>query len=247
MNMGPAIMIYKSMQRTIDNVRKWEQSSECVPLEVREKNVEERYNAFKERVRAITCKRDKSYYVLHMTYKDFMEDTQPQIMEVPKDLFDSICEHDTDYGLAMAEMLKSENKQQPTRIFGISEVYISSEGHVRKGLFAVRDYEDIADFDLDGFERLFKLKFPHVDASKMRECMEFMQKNPDVARLIIGDRVPSKEFVEELNLNTRTCSSCERRGIKLDMCSKCQNAWYCNTTCQKTHWKVHKMECKQKI
>lgn len=39
------------------------------------------------------------------------------------------------------------------------------------------------------------------------------------------------------------CASCNNNQGKLLRCSKCKKATYCNTTCQSTHWHVHKLSC----
>jgi hypothetical protein len=43
------------------------------------------------------------------------------------------------------------------------------------------------------------------------------------------------------------CSGCERRRKagekKLLACSRCKSVWYCNSLCQKGHWRSHKTDC----
>jgi hypothetical protein len=47
-------------------------------------------------------------------------------------------------------------------------------------------------------------------------------------------------------MSQQTCSACsEAPAGKLLRCSGCQHAWYCNSTCQRAHWKSHKAECKK--
>ena len=42
------------------------------------------------------------------------------------------------------------------------------------------------------------------------------------------------------------CHTCEQKdeGGKLLKCSKCHWALYCDASCQKAHWDIHKPECK---
>jgi TPR repeat protein len=69
------------------------------------------------------------------------------------------------------------------------------------------------------------------------------------------------EFLEELNDDEREtaaldpnailCSFCglpetETRNFSKTKCP-CKSTWYCNTTCQKKHWKEHRTECKRLI
>ena len=41
------------------------------------------------------------------------------------------------------------------------------------------------------------------------------------------------------------CTACSATPAKLLRCSQCQGAWYCDSTCQRTHWISHKAECKR--
>ena len=69
------------------------------------------------------------------------------------------------------------------------------------------------------------------------------------------------EFLENLNDDEREtaaldpnailCSFCglpetETRNFSKTKCP-CKSTWYCNTTCQKKHWKEHRTECKRLI
>jgi MYND finger/Ankyrin repeats (3 copies) len=39
------------------------------------------------------------------------------------------------------------------------------------------------------------------------------------------------------------CASCQKSGVKLRACSKCQAVRYCSTACQRAHWRAHKPAC----
>ena len=41
----------------------------------------------------------------------------------------------------------------------------------------------------------------------------------------------------------QTCVKCGSTGEKLLKCAKCKSVYYCNTNCQRAHWKVHKSSC----
>ena len=54
-----------------------------------------------------------------------------------------------------------------------------------------------------------------------------------------------------LDPNAIVCSLCglpetETRNFSKSKCP-CKSTWYCNTTCQKKHWKEHRTECKRLI
>ncbi|KAF2641053.1 hypothetical protein P280DRAFT_517285 [Massarina eburnea CBS 473.64] len=45
---------------------------------------------------------------------------------------------------------------------------------------------------------------------------------------------------------TSTCSTCGQlpsSGSTLQRCSRCKSAYYCSKVCQKTAWKLHKVDC----
>ncbi len=51
------------------------------------------------------------------------------------------------------------------------------------------------------------------------------------------------ELKELYNLNC--CANCHKGNIMtLKLCSKCKKILYCNRECQKTHYPIHKPECK---
>ena len=41
-----------------------------------------------------------------------------------------------------------------------------------------------------------------------------------------------------------TCAHCDTTSEKMQRCSRCHFAHYCNTTCQRAHWPQHKLQCK---
>lgn len=45
------------------------------------------------------------------------------------------------------------------------------------------------------------------------------------------------------SLAERICHSCFRRQEKLQKCSQCKFAHYCDRTCQRAGWAEHKLEC----
>lgn len=42
----------------------------------------------------------------------------------------------------------------------------------------------------------------------------------------------------------RTCDHCEDDGVDLKACSGCKTSWYCNASCQRAAWWLHKLWCK---
>ncbi len=43
--------------------------------------------------------------------------------------------------------------------------------------------------------------------------------------------------------DSRRCNNCFKISTKLHVCGRCKNVRYCNKSCQKTHWKEHKLSC----
>ncbi|KAJ1375792.1 Zinc finger, MYND-type, partial [Sesbania bispinosa] len=44
------------------------------------------------------------------------------------------------------------------------------------------------------------------------------------------------------NSSQKRCDGCFT-ATNLNKCSRCQAVWYCGTTCQKSEWKLHRLEC----
>lgn len=63
-------------------------------------------------------------------------------------------------------------------------------------------------------------------------CSENCQKK------IIKEETDDIEF----RYQCRNCQKCSEK--KLKKCSACRKALYCNETCQKEHWSIHKNSCK---
>ena len=45
-------------------------------------------------------------------------------------------------------------------------------------------------------------------------------------------------------LARRRCAHRDKLVAKVQTCSRCKRASYCDATCQKAHWKQHKVTCK---
>ena len=42
------------------------------------------------------------------------------------------------------------------------------------------------------------------------------------------------------------CKTFEEQPHTFQKCSGCKSVWYCSVQCQKTHWKIHKKDCKER-
>lgn len=60
---------------------------------------------------------------------------------------------------------------------------------------------------------------------------------------LLGD----KNTVDDYNRNDNTTNPCFvcRKSIAAQKCSRCKIVYYCNKECQESHWKFHKLWCKQ--
>ncbi|XP_062323249.1 N-lysine methyltransferase SMYD2-B [Osmerus eperlanus] len=54
---------------------------------------------------------------------------------------------------------------------------------------------------------------------------------------------PAYAYVLSVNERGCYCEFCLTRKEGLAKCGKCKKAFYCNVTCQKAHWAMHKLEC----
>ena len=252
-SLSEALNVYALLERVSTQV------SGSVPLQTCIDNIEARTTVVKtfiRNTRLTETLKPTTYVVIYMTYCDYMNiisiGTAEQILRkssivVSKNLFLEMCQADADYSTSMRELMKSENKKQPSRVFGIMEVFCTSDLDVKKNLFALRTEEDMSTFDFETFKRLTLYKFPDMpndQIDRMWGIIEQSRNDPRFLRNVIGDNYqPPEEFLVDVNLSMRTCSNCVRRNVKLDMCSGCSNAWYCNRECQCMHWSTHKKVC----
>ncbi|KAG6578990.1 Histone-lysine N-methyltransferase ASHR1, partial [Cucurbita argyrosperma subsp. sororia] len=60
-----------------------------------------------------------------------------------------------------------------------------------------------------------------------------------------GEEIISQEPYVCVPNNSTVESRCDRcfASINLKKCSACKVAWYCSSTCQKSEWKLHRLEC----
>ena len=84
-----------------------------------------------------------------------------------------------------------------------------------------------------------------VRADKAKERKQ-NKRNAKIKRVIIW--LQAKEYSQQvvvlLNMAAmRQCAHCKGRANKLQMCSRCKNAFYCNKRHQKMHWEQHRLKC----
>ncbi len=58
----------------------------------------------------------------------------------------------------------------------------------------------------------------------------------------VPDSIGFQRLLEQLKKHCGACNSVLKSPKKL--CSNCHGIAYCNQTCQRTHWKRHKLDCK---
>jgi tetratricopeptide (TPR) repeat protein len=84
---------------------------------------------------------------------------------------------------------------------------------------------------------------------------------PHTKNQIIDNQIVMSKFIEEMiesvdtlegdvhvwhsEVPPMTCDSCSKveSSTALKQCSACHLVWYCNSNCQKSHWKIHKPDC----
>lgn len=76
---------------------------------------------------------------------------------------------------------------------------------------------------------------------------------PDKVNLRLGSEKAA--FLNSIGIGTPnaqhappvSCERCGKKGVKLLRCSRCHNAWYCSSACQKEAWTSgHKKECPER-
>ena len=67
----------------------------------------------------------------------------------------------------------------------------------------------------------------------------------DVARSLWPDKPELAALIESGSaaLAPPCCANCQKSGVKLSACSRCQAVRYCSTACHRAHWQHHKTEC----
>jgi hypothetical protein len=61
---------------------------------------------------------------------------------------------------------------------------------------------------------------------------------------IIYNNKRRRRQAQKLNMSAVKCNACGKESESLKKCP-CGSVRYCDRTCQKSHWRVHKVECKQ--
>lgn len=61
------------------------------------------------------------------------------------------------------------------------------------------------------------------------------------------ERIPPLSQEEKKELKCGKCFKQAQDGEKLHLCSACKTIRYCSPECQKSAWKIHKIECKKLV
>ncbi|KAK0446562.1 uncharacterized protein EV420DRAFT_1483997 [Desarmillaria tabescens] len=83
-----------------------------------------------------------------------------------------------------------------------------------------------------------------ADADGVRPREFQLKSGPEVTATV--QRWLRKRSGDEKPMDTKACEFCKKpggNGVQLRLCSKCQTARYCSTTCQRSHWPTHKPLC----
>jgi hypothetical protein len=76
-------------------------------------------------------------------------------------------------------------------------------------------------------------------------CEWYCSREHEAAARPTHDR--AAEVRRSIDAKRRTCAACGTQGIKLKCCGRCHNRYYCNVTCQRTHWPAHKTDCDHSV
>jgi hypothetical protein len=271
MNNGVLSRLEQVVKVIRNTMRLWEMSPKRVPLHIALENVNAGWNNFQKRlsecdiIKRYANEKDIVYFIFTLTYDMYMS---PQTnmescfntfsIKITKQMFDLLCTHDTQYHEMYINAMKSENKEKPSRIFGIVEIFLSGDNDVKKSMYVCREEEDMRKMTMTDMAELTRLKFPDITEEKLQSIVKFMEHSRDFLNLhpeiakeffeeyICDHKDSFHEYIANVSINTRTCSACNRRGIRLKTCSVCAAVWYCDVNCQKNHWKIHKPQCIRK-
>lgn len=78
---------------------------------------------------------------------------------------------------------------------------------------------------------------PTCKAEAQRKMQEYLNDTSDVMQ-----RVKGIDFRENQMFKCESCKKFHSRG-NIKRCSRCLAVWYCDSNCQRTHWKIHKKCC----
>jgi len=72
-------------------------------------------------------------------------------------------------------------------------------------------------------------------------CKHFKTHDSNCERCI-NDKIFDVFINADLSINF--CVNCHTKLSKLNICSGCNDVYYCSNSCQKEHWSIHKLNCK---
>ena len=91
------------------------------------------------------------------------------------------------------------------------------------------------------------VKYLARHGADLNQVVSTTGESPSSLALLSDDILPppDPELAAYLEAKARCANpGCERGGLGLKKCSRCQKARYCGAECQKIHWKAgHKKEC----
>jgi len=67
--------------------------------------------------------------------------------------------------------------------------------------------------------------------------------NPATTAILL--RWQRKRLGETRKFEEKSCDACRQMSVRLKACSRCKTTRYCSSQCQKSHWKAHKLICRE--
>lgn len=74
----------------------------------------------------------------------------------------------------------------------------------------------------------------------------FLSSVSDTSEFNLEIKFAGADINAQVEKDDMKCSNCGKQSIGVKKCSACKKAQYCNLSCQKQHWKQHKLICKFK-
>ena len=243
----------------IPDIIKWERTmNRLMPEHLRAKVLGRAFEDFKSlfmETKFHTRSRGNVYFVFHISLPAMIKSTRKGIKGVEQEVlrglvlttkehFESFVLGSPVYEKAYTDMIRSQRESDENVMFGAMNMHTDVFSFT-VGMFLSRPREDLTQLTDEDVTRAVK-EIMSSDQLCAAASVPSSASDPAVRERELQEAADRAVALvcDNLALLMRTCSSCKRRGVKLDVCSGCESVWYCDTKCQRDHWyAAHKQVC----